>query len=358
VWLAGTDDPKRVWYSKQLEPGEALAFNDDLAFSVDDGGDITAIKGMDDKMIIFKEDRIFFVSGEGPTSLGTQNDLSSPTPIPSDVGCINPRSVVLTPDGIMFQSTIGIMLLTRALEVINVGYPIVEQLKSFPTISSAVVHPYQSQVRFTCGLLNDSSPFRSSGVTLVYDYLAKAWSTFEVLDSINSLSSSMAASAVIHDGNYKWSSAVGLYNTGSVGAVLSENDGSGSLAWTDDGEYVPTSVETAWVATNDIQGFQRVRRAMVLGQAHDKCTVTLSVANDYSDTYVQSASFNYTSPTTVAQNELHIGQQKCESIRIKIDDTAPVSGSIDTGQGLTLTRVTLRAGTKRGTQKLPPGKRA
>lgn len=365
VWLAGCDEPKRVWYSKQVELGEAIAFNDNLTFTVDDGGDITAIKGMDDKLIIFKSDRIFYVSGEGPTSLGTQNDLSNPTPIPSDVGCINPRSVVLTPDGIMFQSTIGIMLLTRALEVINIGYPVTDHLKRFPTISSAVVHPYASQVRFTCGALVDSSPFTSNGVTLVYDYLAKAWSIFEIPDTRNLVSSSMAAAAVVHDGNYKWSSATGLYNTGSVGSVFSENDSSGSLAWTDSGNYVPMTVETSWVATNDIQGFQRVRRVSVLGEANDAMRMRVSLANDYSDTYIQSASFPYATSSLVVQNELHVAQQKCQAIRVKVEDLTPVTGSLapgetgfTTGEGLTLTRVTLRAGTKRGTQKLPPGKRA
>lgn len=370
LWLAGMDNPKQLWYSQQVVENDAISFNDQLSFNVDDGEAITAILGMDDKMIIFKQDRLFAVSGQGPNALGQQNDLTPPIPIPSDVGCSNHRSVVLTPDGIMFQSTIGIMLLTRALEVINVGHPVTDLLASYPTITSAVIHPTQSQVRFTClpasGITTGSY---TPGTTLVYDYLAKAWSSFSIKDMVHGLTGSGMTSAVVHAGNYTSACASSFHLSGATGTTMREDRSSYFDRTPSTNHYVPMTVETAWVSTNDIQGFQRVKRFQVLGQAFDSCQLTLSYATDYSPTYHATASFLLTTSASLggtpnASFQVHVGDQRCEAIRIKVVDDIPESATdiklVDPlqGQGLNLTRVGLIAGTKSGMQKLPPANRS
>jgi hypothetical protein len=75
------------------------------------GGDITALKAMDDKLIIFKENAIFYLSGDGPNNLGQQDTFIEPQLISSDIGCSVKNSVVLTPAGIFFKSHKGIHLL-------------------------------------------------------------------------------------------------------------------------------------------------------------------------------------------------------------------------------------------------------
>jgi len=47
--------------------------------------------------------------------------VTEPSLIPTDTGTINPRSIVLTPMGIMYQSEKGIYLLDRSLQVSYIG---------------------------------------------------------------------------------------------------------------------------------------------------------------------------------------------------------------------------------------------
>lgn len=361
LWLSGQDNPKSIWYSQQYVDGQAVSFNDGLSFTIDDGGDITGILGMDANLIVFKRDRIFAVAGNGPNPLGQQNDLQV-VPVPATVGCINSRSLVLTDDGIMFQSDTGIMLLTRALEVQYVGYPVEDLLAQRPVISSAVVVPGQSHVRFTCissfSTTIGSNPNEIDGIILVYDYLAKAWSNFAVSDPFFNVQNAGAAAAVLHDGTYKVAAAS---FQSSVGSVWQEKQPGNATAYIDGSiGYVPLTIETGWVATNDIQGFQRVKHVQVLGQILDNCDIQLYYATDYSPTYNNASSFPtfHASPTANASYQLHVGDQRCEAIRIKIADVSPTRVSATTGQGLTVTRVGIIAGTKPGMNRLPPGQRS
>jgi hypothetical protein len=285
------------------------------------------------------------------------------------LGCTNYRSVVLTPDGLMFQSQEGLSLLARNLEVQNVGFPVIDLLTQYPNITSAVNVPAQNHVRFTC-MANPitfesryaESAMWNTGITLVYDYLAKAWTSFNIADPIlSSPSSAPATTALVWNNDYVWASGNGFLINDDAGGIYSENHpgltgsyydltNNGVLA---DGYYVPQTIETQWVATNDIQGFQRCKRVQILGQVYDTCEISLSYAIDYNPSYY-SVSFGGTVyPGNNFSVRLHIGNQKCEAIRFKITDTtAPFT---TTGQGLNLTRIALTAGVKKGAQKLPPG---
>lgn len=61
----------------------------------------------DDKLIIFKPDAIYYVTGQGPDNTGGNNNFSDPIFITSTVGSSNDRSLTFIPAGIMFQSDKG-----------------------------------------------------------------------------------------------------------------------------------------------------------------------------------------------------------------------------------------------------------
>jgi hypothetical protein len=251
----------------------------------------------------------------------------------------------------MFRSSIGLHLLNRAFQVVNVGPAIKDLLAAYPITTSAALHPTENQVRFTVGRLLANGLYE--GVTLVYDYLAKAWSYFVIADSKNALTGAMAADAVVRGTTYYWSSAGNGSSNVITGSLYSERLPSDPSAYWDGTVKVPLVVESAWVATNDIAGFQRIRRCQVLGTVSSLCDVTMSLGMDYEDAYTQSTVFPSIAATPVFQKEVHVGRQKCQAIRIKLEDS-PTSGS---GQGLTITRIVLRAGTKSGLQKLPAADR-
>ena len=164
--LFRSDAPNDLMYSKMVYPGQPVEFNDALRMPIDPvGGKITALASMDEKLIVFEEDATFFIAGTGPNNLGQQNDFTTPERISTDVGCVDPKSVVLTPDGLMFKSRKGIYLLSRQLSVSYIGAA-VEAYNGLNFTSAKVVGEL-NQVRFTT----------SDGDCLVYNYVYKFWAT-------------------------------------------------------------------------------------------------------------------------------------------------------------------------------------
>lgn len=354
IWLGGCDDGKAVWPSKSFTSREAPGFNEVLVFEVDDGGSITALGSLDDKLIIFKSDRIFVVYGDGPNDTGQGSDLTPPQKIASDVGCVDARSVVLTPLGLMFLGSQGIYVLTRALEVQFVGKNIETTLASYPTITSAVLVANQGHVRFTC--VNAAN---TDGVTLVFDYALGEWSTFQIYDADNYGTIAPAAHAVMWSGVYTWSTP--------KGQLATEKNASSSAAYKDGSQYVTLTVEKGWIKTAGIAGYQRVRRVQVLADSGDFHDLTVQLAYNYSTSYVQSATWRNNDLVVLPreQVEMHVGSLngatgKCEAIRVMINDAPPSNGSASTsGKGPILNAIALEVATKSGLYKpIPAGGKA
>jgi hypothetical protein len=121
---------------------------------------------MDDKLIIFKENAIFYLSGDGPNNLGQQDSFIEPQLISSDVGCSVTNSVVLTPQGLFFKSNKGIYLLSRSLGLDYLGAPVDDF--NHLSITKADLVAKSDEVRF----------LTSDGVCLVYNYFRGLWTTF------------------------------------------------------------------------------------------------------------------------------------------------------------------------------------
>lgn len=173
IWGA---DGNNIWLSKALTPFEGPGFNEATAFSVDDGPlGITALASMDDKLIIFKNDRIFYMTGEGPADNGLENDLTPPTRIPSDVGCVDWRSVVVFSKGTWFLSANGLYLLTRDLQILPAGKNVEDTLSTYPIVTSATVNTSTGEVRWTACTDDVSNP--RNGVVIVYNYVLDVWTT-------------------------------------------------------------------------------------------------------------------------------------------------------------------------------------
>jgi len=125
IMLSGLEDDNAIAFSKIRFEGEPVEFNDILRIQVPNvGGKITATAVMDEKYIIFKEDGIFYLAGGGPNNLGEQDTFIDPEQIATDVGCVDPNSVVLSPLGLFFKSKKGVYLLSRSLQTAYIGEPI------------------------------------------------------------------------------------------------------------------------------------------------------------------------------------------------------------------------------------------
>lgn len=339
-------DQRTWWYSKAFQDDNGVAPGFNQAFRIVFEEAQVAGATLDDKCIFFSATSISYMLGLGPAPNGTASDFSTPTRIQVDTGCSNPRSIVSTPDGIMYVNERGICLLTRGLEVVQIGKPVQTTLASYPHITSAVLVPEQSQVRFTC---NNSATSPTAGVTLVYDYVERQWSTFRHTATGYSYGCPYA-DACLYRGEWTFVTPNGYAYQESSSTYL---DGSA---------YVPMTIETAWVSASGPMSFVSVRNFSMHGQSQTDHDLTVSVGFDSASSYDQVAAFAAQSAvTTVGPEEftLTIGtRRKCNTIRFKVADSTPTTGTVGTGRGPTWDMMALEVGVKTGTGNTPATRRA
>jgi hypothetical protein len=359
VFLAGTETPGQIWYSKLFTPGVAPAFSagfvlqipaDQLTAQAE--GRETALAVMDGNLIVFKPTRIYVVTGDGPDDTGQNQEFALPQLVTTDVGCANPRSIVTVPNGLMFQSLKGIYLLGRNLTVSYIGAEVETYTAGGAspqgpggglTVTSARLMESTNQVRFTT----------AAGPTLVYDYYFGQWSVFTnqpALDSAN------------------WSGSYVFLN--SNGSVWQETPG----AYLDNGAAIRLHFRTAWLRLGALQGFQRIKRAMILGNFVSPHSLQWNVYADYEPYWIQSVTINPNpivntstwgdgatwgadpSPGTgagpqwggiqdnVYQFELYLKRQKTQAVSFEFQDVNPSAS----GEAFNLSNLALLAAGKAG----------
>jgi hypothetical protein len=320
LWLGGLEDPNELAFSKFHTSGEGLAFSDFFRKKVSpEGGGISALGTLDDKLVICKRDRLFWLNGDGPTDTGIQDDYGEPQRIQADVGCSTPASVVETPIGMMFKSDKGIYVLDRSLTSRYIGAPV--EAYNALTITSGVVLEDVNEVRFTT----------STGVCLVYNYYFDQWSTFD---------NYVAAGAVLGPDGYLHLKASGTVNQEATAASLTP--------YLDNGARIRASFETSWMSFAGLQGFQRIYRILGLGNFVAHHYSKMDVAFDYENSYNDSATFDTRvglgtstygtgdygeespyggSGSSVYQWRWKPKRQKCEAVKIRFQDIDTISTS-------------------------------
>lgn len=333
VWVADYEGGLELAYSKTITIGEGLAFNDGQRIEVDPlGGRVTALSSLDDKLVIFKKNRLFYLAGDGPLDTGAQNDFTTPQVISAEVGCNNPDSIVILPVGVMFKSDKGIYLLTRNLTTEYIGAP-VEDFNGL-MISSAVVVEDENEIRFTT----------SDGECLVYNYYFNQWSTF------TNFAATGAASIL-----------ASYYHLKSDGTVYKE-----SADYLDAGAKIHMAIETSWLAFAGVQGFQRIYRIEGLGDFITPHYTHISIAYDYENAFTENIFYNVDAGLQISYygDDPYYGgspvyggvgsgvyrwstkprRQKCEAIRLRLEDVDTVTPG--GGGSFTLVALTFEAGVK------------
>jgi hypothetical protein len=332
--LTGLENPVAYWYSKINQEGVPIEFTDVFSDVVESkGGDITAVSTLDDKLLLWKRDRPYYIYGDGPNASGA-GAFTIPEQINVDVGCSEHVSIVRMPDGLMFKSVKGIYTMSSGFGVQYVGAG-VEDFNGL-LITGAVLNPDTNEVRYV-----------TEGRCLVYNYYFQRWSTFD---------------------NFAAKGAVNWINTfayvRSDGTVFLESETTNK----DNGSPVGLYLETGWMSFGGIQGFQRVSRFAILGTYKTRHILRIRVGYDfeefwrdsyYFDTETQLAPSTYgdASPYGEVTGEVyggnslsyffraHLSRQKCSSIRFSIEDvTTEETGS--SGEGFDITGLALDVGLK------------
>jgi hypothetical protein len=343
AYLPSEGDGLSYGISKVVAPGHPVECSTSLLYPVDPrGGKMTALGALDDKLVLFKTSTIFVQTGRGPSPTGSGDDLAANPAqlLTTDVGCTNQRSVVSTPDGLMFQSQKGIYLLNRSLQVSYVGAD-VEAFNQY-SIVSAVLVASLNQVRF--GL--------SNGQALVYDYFTRQWASFTNYSQVAATN---------------WN---GQYTILRADGGIRQDD---PTTFLDNGAYVPMLVKTAWIQMGGVQGYQRVWKVFILGEWKSAHTLNVGLAYDYNDNQVQQIQIAAADPGSWGssatwgsdvvwgggsgdglssyQYSASPSRQKCQAIQVTLQDTGSA------GEGMSLSSLGFLVGVLPQGARLPAARR-
>ena len=342
LWVVSSENPDIIYYSKLVIPGEPVEMTDFQSLYISPTqsaqgttGSVTALAPMDDKLIIFKEDAIYYLNGTGPDATGANSQYSEPIFITSTVGCRYPKSIVFIPNGLMFQSDKGIWLLGRDLSTNYIGSQVEDYTTTAETITALNI-PNTNQVRF----------IMDSGITLMYDYFFQQWGSFTGIGSI----------------------AATLYNQlhtyfDQYGRLFTENPGS----YLDGQNPVEMRFKTNWFAMAGIQGFQRAYFLFILGQYLSPHKLFINVSYDFNpnatqqlivtpDNYasvfggnpVFGSGYVFGGPSQVEKWRLMLQQQKCDSVQFEFIEQYDPTYGVQPGAGLTMSGLNFVVGVKSG----------
>lgn len=347
LFLIDAEDRNLLWFSKQVIEATPVEMSDLLTLYTSPSigaqgstGVSKSLAAMDDKLIVFKKDAAYYITGTGPDNTGANNDFSDPVYITSTVGCSNQKSIIFIPQGLMFESDKGIWLLGRDLSTSYIGAP-VEKYTEAATVLSAVSVPGTNQVRFTM----------SSGITLMYDYYFQQWGTFVNIPAISS---------TLFQGLHTYIDTLGQVFQEKVGSYM---DGSNPVLM---------SFETSWFNLTGLQGFERAYEFYFLGEYVTPHKLSIGIAYDYAPYPEQTTLVtpdNYSAPwggnelwgsdspwggpASLEQWRIHFDRQKCQAFKIIMTEVYDPSYNVPAGAGFTLSGLDMTVGLKSKRPKLP-----
>jgi hypothetical protein len=335
VWGIDAEDPNLLWYSKQVIEATPVEMSDLFTLYVPPStaaqgstGNIQCLFPMDDKLILFKANAIYFINGTGPDNTGANSQYSNPIFVTSTVGTIDQQSIGMTDNGLMFQSDKGYWLLERSAQQCVYLGAAVEEFTLEGTANSAMVIPETTQFRATL----------DSGVTLMMDYFNEnQWGTFSGVPAI---------SATIYQNFHTF--------LDKYGRLFQETPGS----YLDGTNPVLMSFQTGWINIAGISGYQRIYELIFLGKFLSPANLVVSIAYDFKEPVQQSiiTPTNYTgvygSDSLYGQTSPYGGEgpvlqwrvqtqiQKCQVFQISVQEQFDPSYGTVAGAGFTLSGIT------------------
>ncbi len=348
MFVINSEDPNVVSYSKQVVSGTPVEFSDLFTIyvaptAVSSGapgsGPLKCLSTLDDKLILFKKDAIYYVTGNGPDNTGANNDFSEPIFITSTVGCSNQSSIVFSPQGLMFQSDKGIWLLGRDLNTTFIGAEVTGDDDA--TINSAITVPGTNEVRFTL----------DNGTVLMYDYYYGQWGEFVNVPAVSSTLFNRLHTYLNAQGQIRQQTP-GLYLDGTSPVLI--------------------KFATGWLKLSNLQGFQRAYFFYFLGDFLSPHKLNVQIAFDYDPAIIQTTLITpinvndiygddvlygsgtpYGGTNSIEQWRVFLDRQKCQSIQITISETYNPEQGLAPGAGFTMSGINIVFGQKSTYAKLP-----
>lgn len=320
IAIVPADEPDTIWFNRPGAWPQGTSFSTGITYPVaNPPGDITAIAEMDAALYVFKRNSISAIWGEPAGSVAVDTGtLTKARLMYSGIGCNSPRSVVLTPDGLMFQSGKGFHILQRGgnspLIFIGAGPYGDRDIQ----ITGATMAEDTSEVMFSF----------ENGSTWVYNFDTKGWYEWQLDSTVRGLATFQNDIYMAQD------NGVLRYSTDNT---TDSETGSANLD-------IPLDATTGWLKLNGIAGFQRIRHLVMQVEILTNCTLTVDVYTDYNATSMQTVTIDTsmlasTNPTEI---DIHLKVQKCEAISFRFQTDK---------YGLKLNGATLTVAVKEGKDK-------
>lgn len=304
------EDGKTIWFSGQHVPGEGVWWSPAFISYIDDHGYVTALASMDGRLYVFTRNAIWLIDGDGFADNG-EGGYTIPQRLAVDAGCIDERSVVVTPAGTMFRSDLGVALLDRSGSVSFFGWPVQDTLAEYPTITGASLDRVSGDVKLSLTAGSGQNAWLS------WDYRVNVWTRH--LLSMPSVTAE-GSSVVVTDDVARWHVAM------SDGTVLRVADAvSDTYAVGGGASFVSTMIETPWIKAQGLQGFQRVWRVLTLfSVASGPPGLRVSLLYDYEDSVSESRTWTASEVASLPRDEveIHCKRQRCIAIKVRLECVA------------------------------------
>lgn len=351
AWLAASEN-RELWYSKENLPTAASGriapeFHPSLRFLLDGiDGDLTGMHPMDNELILFTRDGIYSLAGAGPDTLGNGANYQLFT-VHRSVGCIEPRSIVEVPQGLVFQSYNGIHLLDRgkSINFEDVGALPEDLIRTAGNVRAAVYLPDRHEVAFVINGAVTDSPLVAK-----WNFLMQQWSTARLEPPNTTAWLSSTASGCVWRANERDASLAVLCQ----GNLLVERGKDDATPYRDEddtgaAEEIRFDIETGWIALAGIAGLKRVREIGV--QTEIIGTPQLMYAEiDYDN----DGTFSQASPelkqlgTANAYMRLRPRQQKMTAFRLRLYEPSGVA----VAENRKIHGIVVHVGVKKGPRKV------
>lgn len=361
VVVGGADDATVIWLSKEITEQDAPTFSDILTIRIADGGAVTGLGSLSRALVVFKGGQIHVLTGDMPDNTisggmsrsALSTVIGEPYRLVNGLGCISPRSVVSTPVGIFFQSSRTIELMGQNMAITPIGLRVMDILEEYHDVVSTTHKAVDSEVIFClqkpsvlAGTNTGSSG--SQYVLLVYNYADDIWSkhTFDGFGQGNATIGELNDQTLMAVGGRTYvTSDTRFYDTTTAGD-----------------QWITMSGETAPIALNQQQGYQRVKRVVLMGDpipalpaapTYQSHGMTVQVKTDWDST--QTATWTETQVADVYAKQgreffgVHVRNQKCQKVSIRWQDSP--GATINTGYGVAMSNIALTVGVKSGLNK-------
>ena len=361
--VGGADDATVIWLSKEVTEQDAPTFSDLLTVRIADGGAVTGLGSLSRALVVFKNSQIHVLTGDMPdnTVSGSMSKgllsstLGEPYRLVDGLGCVSPRSVVTTPAGIFFKSARTLELMGQNLAVSPIGLRVMDVLEEYSNVVSAIHKAVDSEVIFClqkASVLEGTNQDESGKqyVLLVYNYAEDIWSK-HTCDGFG------VGSASLGELNDQTLQAVGGRTYVTSDTRFYDTTPSGN-------QWVTMSGETASIALHQQQGFQRVKRIVLMGDptpsvpaasTYQPHAMTVTVSTDWDSTQTAAWTSDQVQAVLAKQGReffgVHVRDQKCQKVSIRFEDSPPTGGAITTGYGVAFSNIALTVGLKSGLNK-------